>query len=238
MTNTANSSFAFTTAHAAASGFAALARARLRPATEGQPHATAPSDYDLNPGMTPAAAGTLRPAAVLIPVVARDTLTVLLTQRTDTLARHAGQIAFPGGLIDANDANPAAAALREAHEEVGLDPVLITPLGFLDSYRTGTGYRIEPLVALVDPGFVLTLQESEVAEAFEVPLAFLMDPANHQLHSRVWQGAERRFYAIPYETRYIWGATAGILKNMHERLFADCDPAPVSANANAKRNAP
>ncbi|MFM9936030.1 MAG: CoA pyrophosphatase [Novosphingobium sp.] len=196
------------------------ARLHLRPSIGVDAPQAAPSDYDLNPEMTPAASDTLRPAAVLIPIIARDQLTVLLTRRTETLSRHPGQIAFPGGRIDATDATPAAAALREAQEEVGLDPALVTPLGFLDTYRTGTGYRIEPLVALVAPQLVLTLQESEVAEAFEVPLHFLMDPANHETHAKFWQGAERRFYAIPYGSYYIWGATAGILKNMHQRLFA------------------
>ena len=198
-------------------GFAA--RARLRLAAHPGVGAATPSDYDLNPDMQ-LAHGRMRPAAVLIPVVARTELTVLLTQRTDTLSNHAGQIAFPGGRIDAADAGPEAAALREAHEEIGLDPAHVMPLGFLDSYRTGTGYTISPLVGLVEPPFTLTLQASEVAEAFEVPLSFLMNPANHQLHTRVWKGAERRFYAMPYENRYIWGATAGILKNMYERLFA------------------
>lgn len=197
-------------------GFAAHARAKLDLA----PHAgKAPSDYDLNPGFKPPVA-TLRPAAVLVAVVARDPITLLLTQRADTLNHHAGQIAFPGGRIDGEGETPVEAALREAEEEIGLLPQLVTPLGFLDTYRTGSGYEIEPLVALVEPGFTLRLQEGEVADAFEVPLAFLMDQANHQLHTKIWQGAERRFYAMPYENRYIWGVTAGILKNMHERLFA------------------
>ena len=201
-----------------ADAFASHVRERLsRPAPS---RAALPSDYDLNPGMSPPVLPHLRPAAVLIPIVARSELTVLLTQRTETLSAHAGQIAFPGGRIDATDASPQAAALREAQEEIGLDPALILPLGLLDPYITGTGYRIEPLVALVQPAFSLTLQHTEVAEAFEVPLAFLLDPANCQTQSRVWNGAERQFYAIEYKNRYIWGATAGILKNMHERLFS------------------
>ena len=199
-----------------ADAFADLARARL--ASPGRGSAR-PSDFDLNPDMKPDPAHRLTRAAVLVPIVARPELTLLLTQRTETLTRHAGQIAFPGGRIDAGDADAVAAALREAQEEIGLAAHHITPLGFLDTYRTGTGFVIEPLVALVAPDFELSLQESEVADAFEVPLAFLMDTANHETHARLWQGAERRFYAMPYENRYIWGATAGILKNMQERLY-------------------
>lgn len=185
----------------------------------GLPSRNSPSDFDLNPGDWHPAA-ELKPAAVLVGIVAREPLTLLLTQRAATLSKHAGQIAFPGGRIDPGDVSPAAAALREAEEEVGLGAEFVTPLGFLDTYRTGTGYQIAPLVALIRPGFSLRLQEEEVAEAFEVPLAFLMDHQNHETHTKIWQGAERRFYAMPYENRYIWGATAGILKNMHERLFA------------------
>ncbi|MEQ1698355.1 MAG: CoA pyrophosphatase [Hyphomicrobiaceae bacterium] len=197
-------------------GFAAQARAKLHAVPQ---LGKSPSDFDLNPGFRPPAV-TLRPAAVLVAVVARAELTLLLTLRAATLNHHAGQIAFPGGRIDGEDETPVAAALREAEEEIGLPSQLVTPLGFLDTYRTGTGYAIEPLVALVEPGFTLRLQEDEVADVFEVPLAFLMDQANHQLHTKIWQGAERRFHAMPFENRFIWGATAGILKNMHERLFA------------------
>lgn len=184
-------------------------------------NAAGPSDFDLNPEML--AESTMDPAAraaaVLIPVVKRPELSLLLTQRTDHLPAHAGQIAFPGGKTDENDASPLATALREAYEEIGLDPALVEPLGFLDSYRTGTGYRITPVVALVDPGFALTLNRDEVVDAFEVPLPFLMDARNHQVHVRQLGGRERRFYAMPYGDRFIWGATAGILRNMHERLF-------------------
>jgi len=181
-----------------------------------------PSDFDLNPEMLAdfAVMEAPRPAAVLIPIVARDELTVLLTQRTASLSTHAGQIAFPGGRIDDGDASATDAALREAEEEIGLDRGHVEPLGFIDSYRTGTGYRIAPAVALVKPGFELQLNPGEVADAFEVPLAFLIDPANHQRHNREWRGRERSFYAIPYGERYIWGATAGIIKTLHLRLFA------------------
>ena len=203
-----------------AARFAALARARLSLAIAGVvPGHASPSDFDLNPDVETPALVSLKPAAVLVAVSARDPLTVLLTQRTETLTHHPGQIAFPGGRIDADDATPADGALREAYEEIGLASDLVQPLGYLDTYRTGTGYAITPLVGLVAPGFTLALQPLEVAEAFEVPLAFLMDGANHRTHTKVWQGTARRFYAMPYENRYIWGATAGILKNMHERLF-------------------
>jgi 8-oxo-dGTP pyrophosphatase MutT (NUDIX family) len=183
--------------------------------------AAGPSDFDLNPEIL--AEGTFDPAAraaaVLVPVVKRPELSLLFTQRTDHLPAHAGQIAFPGGKTEESDAGPVATALREAREEIGLDPSLVEPLGFLDSYRTGTGYLITPVVALVDPGFALNLNSDEVVDAFEVPLPFLMDARNHQVHVRQLGGRERRFYAMPYGDRFIWGATAGILRNMHERLF-------------------
>lgn len=180
-----------------------------------------PSDFDLNPDMLAdfAVMETARPAAVLIPIVAREELTVLLTLRTESLSTHAGQIAFPGGRVDDTDRSVVDAALREAEEEIGLDRRFVEPLGFIDSYRTGTGYRISPVVAMVQPGFTLTLNPHEVVEAFEVPLSFLMDLSNHQRHSREWRGRQRDFYAMPYGERYIWGATAGMLKNMHMRLF-------------------
>jgi 8-oxo-dGTP pyrophosphatase MutT (NUDIX family) len=183
--------------------------------------ARGPNDFDLNPEFLAdnAADRAARPAAVLVPVVRRPELSLLLTLRTDHLPAHAGQIAFPGGKTEESDTGPVATALREAHEEIGLDPALVEPLGFLDSYRTGTGYCITPVVALVDPGFALTLNGDEVVDAFEVPLPFLMDARNHQVHVRELGGRERRFYAMPYGDRFIWGATAGILRNMHERLF-------------------
>jgi 8-oxo-dGTP pyrophosphatase MutT (NUDIX family) len=160
----------------------------------------------------------IRPAAVLIPVVDHPEPTVLLTKRAGHLADHAGQIAFPGGKIDATDASPLDAALREAREEIGLDRAFIDPLGYLDLYGTGFGFRILPTVARVQPGFSLDINRSEVDDAFEVPLAFLMDPANHQLHSKEFRGMERTYYAMPYAERYIWGATAGILRILYERI--------------------
>jgi 8-oxo-dGTP pyrophosphatase MutT (NUDIX family) len=160
----------------------------------------------------------IRPAAVLIGVVDHPEPTVLLTQRAGHLADHAGQIAFPGGKIDATDASPLDAALREAWEEVGLERAFIGPIGYLDLYGTGFGFRILPTVARVQPGFKLDINRSEVDDAFEVPLAFLMDPANHQLHSKEFRGMERSYYAMPYAERYIWGATAGILRILYERI--------------------
>jgi 8-oxo-dGTP pyrophosphatase MutT (NUDIX family) len=207
--------------------FRAAAAVRLHvtpqmPSPCGDAQIPPPSDFDLNPsaftdwnGPAPA-----RPAAVLVPVIARDNLTVLLTERTAHLAAHAGQIAFPGGKPDPGDSSPIDTALREAHEEIGLSRAYVEPLGFLDIYRTGTGFAVTPVVALVRPDFELTLNPNEVASAFEVPLAFLMNPANHRIDAHTLDGRDRRFYAMPYGERYIWGATAGILRNMHDRLFS------------------
>ena len=161
----------------------------------------------------------IRPAAVLIPVVDHPQPTVLLTQRAAHLNDHAGQIAFPGGKIDATDASPLDAALREAEEEIGLDRKFVEPIGYLDLYGTGFGFRILPTVAKVRPGFRLRINEAEVDDAFEVPLAFLMDPANHQVHSKEFRGMERSYYAMPFAERYIWGATAGILRVLYERIY-------------------
>lgn len=162
----------------------------------------------------------IRPAAVLIPVIDRPQPTVLLTQRAAHLNDHAGQISFPGGKIDTTDASPLDTALREADEEVGLAREFIDPIGYLDLYGTSFGFRILPTVARVRPGFTLRVNASEVDDTFEVPLAFLMNPANHQLHSKEFRGMERTYYAMPYGERYIWGATAGILRVLYERIFA------------------
>ena len=196
-----------------------LARSRLlaNPPILNEPQS--PGDDDLNPDIGRFAAN-LRHAAVLIPIVARSPLSVILTERTEHLSAHAGQIAFPGGKVETHDASPLAAAMREAREEISLDPVFIEPLGYLPPYRTGTGFIITPAVALVRPGFRLIADPAEVADVFEVPFAFLMDEANHKIDSRVWRGAERRFYAMPYGERYIWGATAGIIRTLYRRLFS------------------
>ena len=161
----------------------------------------------------------VRPAAVLIPVVDHPQPTVLLTQRSPHLSSHAGQISFPGGKIDATDESPLDAALREAWEEVGLAREFVEPIGYLDLYGTAFGFRILPTVARVRPGFKLKINESEVVDAFEVPLAFLMDPENHQIHSKEFRGMERSYYAMPFAERYIWGATAGILRVLYERIY-------------------
>jgi 8-oxo-dGTP pyrophosphatase MutT (NUDIX family) len=161
----------------------------------------------------------VRPAAVLIPVVDHAEPTVLLTQRAAHLNDHAGQISFPGGKIDPTDASPLDAALREAEEEIGLRPEFIEPIGYLDLYGTSFGFRILPTVARVRPGFKLRINHAEVDDAFEVPLAFLMNPVNHQLHSKEFRGMERSYYAMPFAERYIWGATAGILRVLYERIY-------------------
>jgi 8-oxo-dGTP pyrophosphatase MutT (NUDIX family) len=211
-------------AHPARESFFARARARLTlevPASLTDPMAHgARGDLDLNPAMWERAGVTAnKPAAVLIPIIDRGEPMVLLTQRTQELANHAGQVAFPGGKIDPADESPVAAALREASEEIGLAPTLVEPLGYLDLYLTFTGFRILPTVARVKPDFTLALNPREVTEAFEVPLAFLMTPANHQRKSRDWRGVTREFYAMPFENRYIWGITAGILRNLYERVY-------------------
>jgi 8-oxo-dGTP pyrophosphatase MutT (NUDIX family) len=203
--------------------FFARARARLR--------------FDVPPGLTDASVvppsgdhGTdrmleiiareqpIRPAAVLIAVVDHPQPTVLLTQRAAHLHDHAGQISFPGGKIDPEDASPLDAALREAWEEIGLEREFIDPIGYLDLYGTGFGFRILPTVARIRPGFDLRISADEVDDAFEVPLAFLMDAANHQVHNKEFRGMMRSYYAMPFEERYIWGATAGMLRVLYERI--------------------
>jgi 8-oxo-dGTP pyrophosphatase MutT (NUDIX family) len=163
-------------------------------------------------------------AAVLIPLVEGDRLGLLLTQRTAHLSTHSGQIAFPGGKVDAEDRDAIAAALREAQEEIGLAPSHVTVLGTLPQYVTGTQFFITPVVALVQPGFSLQPNPGEVDDVFEVPLDFLMDPANHRRHGFEWNGEMREWYSMPYQDgateRFIWGATAGMLRNLYRFLMA------------------
>jgi 8-oxo-dGTP pyrophosphatase MutT (NUDIX family) len=211
---------------AALSGAEFFTRARARLTLEVPAALTDPSvtpkrgDHDADPVMRKVAeVRPIRPAAVLVPVVDHAEPSVLLTQRAQHLPDHPGQVSFPGGKIDKTDQSPLESALREAREEIGLDRSFVTPIGYLDLYMTTLGYRIVPVLARVAPGFALTLNVSEVDATFEVPLAYLMDQNNVQRHARDWQGMTRHYYAITFGERYIWGVTAGILRNLHERIY-------------------
>ena len=213
-------------AGAALSGAEFFERARSRltldvPAGLTDPNITPKrGDHDADPVMKKIAeVRPIRPAAVLVPVVNHDELTVLLTQRAQHLPDHPGQVSFPGGKIEQSDATPFESALREADEEIGLDRSFIEPIGYLDLYLTTLGYRIVPVIARIKPGFSLTLNVSEVDASFEVPLGYLMDQDNIERHSRDWQGMRRHYYAITFGERYIWGVTAGILRNLHDRIY-------------------
>jgi 8-oxo-dGTP pyrophosphatase MutT (NUDIX family) len=176
-------------------------------------------DFDLNPHVPSREERKLRPAAVLVPIVERaGGATILFTKRADTLQAHAGQVSFPGGRIEESDGGSVAAALRETEEEIGLSRDFVEVVGFLDRYETGTGFAITPVVSVVREGFKIVSDPSEVAAVFETPFDFLMNPVNHERHSREWQGRTRHFYAMPYDGQYIWGATAGMLVNLYERL--------------------
>jgi 8-oxo-dGTP pyrophosphatase MutT (NUDIX family) len=201
---------------ASAEAFTLHARTRIGRVARGEV-----GDHVLNPDLGPFAFAKRPPrdAAVLIAVVERaGGASVILTQRTDHLPSHAGQISLPGGKIEPHDDGPLGAALREADEEIGLSPGLVRPAGILPTYLTGSGYRVAPVVALVDPAARLTPDPGEVAEVFEVPLSFLMDEANHLRQSRMLAGKPRYFYAMPYRERYIWGVTAGILRLLYETV--------------------
>jgi len=179
-------------------------------------------DHVLNRDLVTGLVGAkLREAAVLVPVsdVGPDAR-VILTRRTQTMRKHSGQVAFPGGAIDPEDGSAEIAAMREAEEEIGLDRRFVEPVGRLPVYMTTTGFRITPVLAVVKPGFAITPNPDEVDAVFETPLSFLMDPANHRRESRVWEGAERHYYVMPYGEHYIWGVTAGIIRTMYERLYA------------------
>lgn len=158
------------------------------------------------------------PAAVLAPIVLRpEGASLILTERSARLAKHSGQVAFPGGRIDPGE-TPVQAALREANEEIGLDPALVTPIGYLPPYYVGTGYRIIPVVGMVDPAARLAINPDEVARVFEVPLDHLLDPDHHRIDSRMWEGQLRHFYVIDHHEAYIWGATAALIRILYERL--------------------
>lgn len=192
------------------------------------------SDYDLAPEFRPTDPPRLRDAAVLIPVVDRpEGLSVVLTRRSDTLSSHSGQIAFPGGRLDPGE-GPVEAAVREAWEEIGLEPSLVEPLGLSTRYETVTGYVVTPVVGLVRPDFSVTPNPAEVAEVFEAPFAFLMDPANHRKDFYERAGARRWFYAMPWGEKYIWGATAGMLRALWDRLYGEGEEAPIISRSSAR----
>ena len=209
-------------AAADASSATALASLRSRVeravrALDDPPRGDELGDRDLNPSLPRAT--PRRPAAVLVPIVERpDGHTVLLTRRADHLHDHPGQVSFPGGRLDDTDRGPVDAALRETAEEIGLGREHVELAGLLDGYETVTGYGVTPVVAFIRPGFVLTLDAFEVAEAFEVPLAFFLDEASCRIDSGVRGGIRRRYYAFEYADHYIWGATAGMLVNLRRRI--------------------
>ena len=177
------------------------------------------SDFELSPGWGRLGTRPLRPASVLVPLIERGPgLNVILTRRAALLKHHPGQVAFPGGKQEPGDATALDAALREAQEEIGLEPATVEILGRLDLHQTVTDFHVSPFVGLVAPRFVPVLDRAEVDEVFEVPLAFVLDPRNLQVHSRRWQGQERSYYVLPYGPHYIWGATARMLKTLADRM--------------------
>jgi 8-oxo-dGTP pyrophosphatase MutT (NUDIX family) len=181
------------------------------------------SDFDLNPHLAPESR-IWTPAAVLVGLVEHEAgLTVLLTRRADALRLHSGQVAFPGGRTDPGE-TPWEAALREAHEEVGLDPALVALAGLASTFRTGSGYEITPVVGFIQPGFTTAPNPHEVADIFETPFVFLMNPDNHERHALEREGVVRHFYAMTHDQRRIWGATAAMLRGLSQRLYGEESP--------------
>lgn len=177
------------------------------------------SDFDLNPGVQLPEGRLLRPASVLVAFAdGRNGPEVVLTKRASSLRHHAGQIAFPGGKQDATDPTPEAAALREAQEEVGLNPAVVRLVGTLPAHETVTGYMVTPVIGLIDGPFNPTPEPGEVEEVFHVPFSHVSDPARFRVERRIWQGQWRAYYTVPFGPYYIWGATARILRNLAERV--------------------
>lgn len=220
---------------------APLAEFLARAASGLSPHPPGPDDPTSNPrgdhSLDPDGTALIPPpphrrAAVLVPVVFRaDGPNLVLTQRAANLRDHSGQVALPGGKIDPSDPGPADAALREAHEEIGLPPASVRLLGYIDPYLSGTGFLVTPVIGLVSEGATFQPNPSEVADVFEVPLSVLMDRERYRLRSREWQGRTRWFYALPFGERLIWGVTAGILNNLRERLYPGSEPGQVRQSA-------
>jgi 8-oxo-dGTP pyrophosphatase MutT (NUDIX family) len=205
--------------------FLTRAAERLRPEPPGwletPANVVGDHSHDPVPVLPFVTGGPPRPAAVLVPVILHEgEPAILFTERSTGLREHSGQIAFPGGKMDTNDPGPLVTALREAEEEIGLDRSTVQPIGYLDAYLSSSNYLVLPVVGLVTPPVHLSLNPGEVASTFEVPVSFLMDPNRHELHARELRGRQRRYYAMPYGERYIWGVTAGIVRNLYERLYA------------------
>lgn len=195
-----------------------LLRDRLDP-VEGVDALPSRGDGDLNDMPTPSGL-SLRPAAVLAPLILHDgPARLLFTERAAHLNNHAGQVSFPGGRLDGADETSAQAALREVEEEIGVGPGHVELIGRFDAYETVTGFQITPFVGILKPGFEIKPDPAEVADVFDAPFEFLMNPANHQRQSRVWQGKRRYYYAMPWQSRFIWGATAGMLRSLYDRLY-------------------
>ena len=201
-------------AHLKADPLTALRRVLLEEPSRDIGH----DDYDLHPELRPSTQTEAAEAAVLLPIILRGEPTILFTQRTANLARHSGQVSFPGGRREAGDLSPLHTALRETMEETGIDASFVSVAGYLPRYRTGTGFDISPVVGVLSDGFTLAPNPEEVAEAFEAPLSFFLDPANRRQETRVWGGRERRFYVFTPVGRTIWGATAAILVDFATRL--------------------